>query len=304
MVKPSSVTRSSRRGTTMVGRMLNLHLNVRTFPELHLFEQMCEPRSLEQELSVDDATVLMDQLVGTMEEGLLHYGRGGRYQAQAAEWVRDMSGPLNPRDVFQTFLERYARMTGASYACDQTPRNVLYIGEILKTYPDSKVVAMVRDPRSVLLSQKKKWKRKFLGASQIPLLESVRSYFNYHPYTITQLWTASLSALELNKKDSRVMVIKFEDIVTKPQETITSMCAFLGLPYTAVMLEVPYIGSSIGHDGRNASRGLSTDSIRTAFDDVLTAGERYICEKIAMPYMRKYGYAANCFARLPFMQRF
>ena len=163
---------------------------------------------------------------------------------------------------------------------------------------------MVRDPRSVLLSQKKKWKRKFLGASQIPLLESVRSYFNYHPYTITQLWSAGLGVIERNKNDPRVMVVQYEEIVTKPQETISRICSFLGLPYTAEMLEVPYVGSSSDHDDRNASLGLTTDSIRTSFNDVLTAGERYICEKFAMPYMQKYGYAPTKFPRLPIIQLF
>ena len=100
MVKPIFVTGSSRSGTTMVGRVLNQHPNVRTFPEIHFFEQMCELRSLTHELSVDDAGALMDRLIGTMEEGFLHYGRGGRYQAKAAEWLRGMSGPLSPREIY------------------------------------------------------------------------------------------------------------------------------------------------------------------------------------------------------------
>ena len=288
----------------MVGRVLNQHPNVRTFPEIHFFEQMCELRSLTHELSMDGARALMDRLIGTMEEGFLHYGRGGRYQAKAAEWLREMSGPLTPREIFQTFFERYTRMAGASVACDQTPRNVLYIGQILDAYPDARVIAMVRDPRSVLLSQKKKWKRKSLGASQIPLLESVRSYFNYHPYTITQLWSAGLGVIERNKNDPRVMVVQYEEIVTKPQETISRICSFLGLPYAEEMLEVPYVGSSSGHDDRNASLGLTTDSIRTSFDGVLTTGERYICEKFAKPYMQKYGYPPSKFSRLPIIQLF
>jgi hypothetical protein len=286
----------------MIGRVLNLHPHVKTFPELHFFEQMCEPQYLAREFSVDEAIALIDRLIGTLEEGFLHYRRGGQYRDQAAEWVRDMSGPLSPSSVYRMFLDRYAQLNDASYACDQTPRNVLYMEEILKLYPDAKVVAMVRDPRSVLLSQKKKWKRKFLGASQIPLFESVRSYLNYHPYTITKLWAASLSAIESNKNNSRVMVIKYEDVVTKPQETISQLCTFLGLSYVEAMLDVPYVGSSIGHDKKNIRKGLSADSIRVSYDDVLTEGERYICEKIATSYMQEYGYKASISIRLPFIQ--
>ena len=46
---------------------------------------------------------------------------------------------------------------------------------------------MIRDPRDVMLSQKNKWKRRFLGAKQIPLREVVRSYVNYNPILISDV---------------------------------------------------------------------------------------------------------------------
>ena len=302
MVKPVFVVGSSRSGTTMVGRVLNQHPSVRTFPELHFFEQMCDSESLGRELSIDDATALMDRLIGTMENGFLHYRHGGQYLEQARKWVQDMSGVLTAHEVYLAFLGHYAISVGAAYACDQTPRNVYYISDILRAYPDARIIAMVRDPRAVLISQKNKWKRKFLGASRIPFRESLRSYINYHPYTITRLWAASLSAAERYREDSRVMLIKYEDIVTKPEEVIGSMCRFLGLPYTNKMLEVPYVGSSSGHDAKNTGLGLSTKSVRTSFDDMLTQGELYICEKVAMPYMQEYGYKISNVKRLPIVQ--
>ncbi len=265
---------------------------------------MCDPRYLDHDMSVKEGGVLMDRLIGTVEEGFLHYGHGGRYQAKAAEWLEGISGPLSPQVIFLAFLDRYARMVGALYACDQTPRNALYIGEILKAYPEARIISMVRDPRSVLLSQKNKWKRKFLGASQIPLFESIRSYFNYHPYTITQLWNASLGVVEKNKDDPRVMVVRYEEIVTKPEETIRKICLFLGMPYMKEMLDIPYIGSSSGHDESNANLGLTSTSIRKSFDDVLTSGEIYICEKSAMHYMQEYDYVPSRISRLPLLQLF
>ena len=52
---------------------------------------------------------------------------------------------------------------------------------------------MVRDPRDVLLSQKNKWKRKFLGANDIPFFELLRARFNYHPYTISKMWKTAVN---------------------------------------------------------------------------------------------------------------
>ena len=49
-------------------------------------------------------------------------------------------------------------MPRKKWAGDQTPRHVFYIGELIEMYPGAKFVHMVRDPRAVLLSQKRKWK--------------------------------------------------------------------------------------------------------------------------------------------------
>lgn len=46
---------------------------------------------------------------------------------------------------------------------------------------------MVRDPRDVLLSQKYKWKIRFLGANNIPYREVLRCWANYHPIAIAKL---------------------------------------------------------------------------------------------------------------------
>ena len=94
------------------------------------------------------------------------------------------------------FLSEITKKHGKIIACTQTPNNLFYIKDILQEYPHAKVINMVRDNRDVLLSQKHKWKRKFLGAQGIPLFESFRSMFNYHPITTSLVWNSSLSVTE------------------------------------------------------------------------------------------------------------
>ena len=47
-----------------------------------------------------------------------------------------------------------------------------YLENILSYFPNAKVINMVRGQRDVLLSQKDKWKKKFLGTLKIPLSEA------------------------------------------------------------------------------------------------------------------------------------
>ena len=283
----------------MVGRILDRHSDVMTFPELHFFEQMCDPRALSKEADRAHAENLMDRLLGVYSEGFLHYRGGGRYAEKAREILVKLDGERTPTNIFELFLATCAGEKGAAVACDQTPRNVLYVDEILRSYPTARVICMVRDPRAVLLSQKKKWKRRFLGASSIPLMESLRSFLNYHPYTISKLWVASTRAASLHAEHPRVLVLRYEDIVNQPESALMQLCRHLELSYDNGMLDVPYVGSSSGHDDLNRSRGLTTDSVRASFRGLLNAGEIYICEKVAGSLMQKYGYSVEMAGRAP-----
>jgi len=284
------ITGSSRSGTTMLGRVLDRHTAVYTFPELHFLEQTCEPRDLLKEVSEPEALGMMDRLLGVVREGYLHYRKGGRYITGAEELLRRIERPLHPCKIFMGFLEQVSRQHGATISCDQTPRNVLYIEEILEAFPSARVVCMVRDPRAVLVSQKMKWKRRYLGASTIPFTESVRSWFNYHPYTITKLWLASVKRIERSQSHPRVLILRYEDVVSSPAEKIKLLCAFLQIPFEREMLDVPYVGSSSGHDDMHRNKGLTTDSIRADYTGALSAAELYLCEHMTAQFLPRYSY--------------
>ena len=89
-------------------------------------------------------------------------------------------------DIYKLFLNTITKENKAFISCEQTPKNLYYIEEILKYFPDAFIINLVRDQRDVLLSQKNKWRRKFLGANQIPFFEALRSYINYHPILIAK----------------------------------------------------------------------------------------------------------------------
>ena len=115
-------------------------------------------------------------------------------------------------------------------------------------FPDAVVINIVRDPRDVLLSQKNKWHRRFLGARNIPLTEAIRAWANYHPYTIARLWVAAVRTAMRYVGHPRFVSIRYEDLLKQPEETIRSLCSVTGLAFTEEMLDVPQVGSSTGMD--------------------------------------------------------
>ena len=84
--------------------------------------------------------------------------------------------------------------------------------EILELFPEAKLINMVRDPRDILLSQKKRWKR-FWRPEQKMLELSVRTWMNYHPISPSRLWNAAVSAAGRARNERQILSVRYEDII-------------------------------------------------------------------------------------------
>jgi len=175
------VVGNSRSGTTMMGRILGAHPSVYTFGELHFFEQLWSPADEDRRLSRAEGGRLAARLLSVQRQGYLSRANPERFQEEAGEMVASAQSEMTPAEVFGAFLFYEAAKNGKKVPCDQTPRNVFYLREILELYPEARVINMIRDPRDILLSQKGKWKRRFLGAGSIPLREALRAWVKLPP---------------------------------------------------------------------------------------------------------------------------
>lgn len=285
------VVGNSRSGTTMMGRVLGASPHVYTFGELHFFEQLWAPEDRDRLLSEPEAVELVARLLATQRRGYLGKGDPKHFVREAGEVVRSARpGASTPAGAFGAFLLYEASRHGKTIPCDQTPRNVLYVGEILELYPEARIINMVRDPRDVLLSQKRKWRRRFLGARGIPLREALRSWVNYHPITISKLWSASVSTAAGVAGEDRVHSLRFEDLLADPDGTVRGVCDFVGVPFSPGMLAVPQVGSSSGQDSPGRA-GVDPGRAGSWQRGGLSPTEVFLCQKVAGGPMKSNGYA-------------
>jgi len=199
------------------------------------------------------------------------------------------SGPVSPLAVYGEFLAADARRRGGAIGCDQTPRNVFYIHDILEAFPDARVINMVRDPRAVLLSQKNKWRRRSLGESALPRSEVVRSWSNYHPLVTARIWKGAVDAADAID-DPRLLTVRFEDLLTDGERQVAAVAAHCGIEFTTDMLDVPKESSSLASDDPDARglRGEVAEAWRT--QGGLSDAEVALCESVAGDAMRRHGY--------------
>lgn len=286
------VVGNSRSGTTMMGRVLGAHPRVFTFNELHFFEQMWSPLQPPPVIGRDEAAHLAARLLTTQRDGYYTPGDLRAYADEAGRIVERIDGDLTPPAVFAAVLGYESTRHGKTIGCDQTPRNLYYLDELLAFYPGLRVVVMVRDPRDVMLSQKRRWRRRFLGASRTPLWNALRTWAGYHPRTMSMLWRGGVRAAERFADHPRVTLLRFEDLVADPEPQVRRLCERLGLSFDAAMLSVPRVGSSHRTDEPTAT-GIDPGAAQRWRGGGLSAVEVAVCQRVAGPVMQRWGYAAE-----------
>ncbi len=283
------VVGNSRSGTTMMGRILGKHPDIYTFGELHFFGQLCAP-PFSSELRPVDAAKLTAELCCVQQEGYRTHGDSRRFLKDAEVFLKGLTPyPETPARLFSAFLHHETTKHDKSIPCDQTPRNVFYIQDILKLYPEARIINMIRDPRDVLLSQKRKWKRRFLGGSDMPVKETLRDWINYHPITISHIWRTAVNAADQFAKHERVASIYFEELLGHPETTVKRICNFANISYTNTMLQVPQVGSSVAED-QPQQLGINPHRAHSWQDGELSSSEIYLNQTITAVLMKKHNY--------------
>ena len=282
---------SSRSGTTMMSRVLNQHPLIHTFKELHFFSQIYSSRKKDH-ISINKAIEIMSVLLMRQEYGLFQNKNKNKF-FKISNSILLHDKDYTYFDVFQKFIEYILLKNNKKIACLHTPNNLFYLQDILSYLSNVRVVNMIRDNRDILLSQKNKWRRKFLGAKRIPFYESLRSKVNYHPLITSYIWNRSIKRTNFFCSNSFFSLLKFEDFLSSPKEKTMQLCAFLEIPFNEDMLKIANIGSSTEND---SGRQLIDESKKYKWKKGgLNNSEIYIAQFVSSNFMNQFHYKKQKF---------
>ena len=197
-----------------------------------------------------------------------------------------VSGPRSYKRLFALIHEQYASCLGKPRWGDQTELLEKYAGQILAAYPDAKFIHMIRDPRDRYEAVIKKSRRRGgVGA-------------------VTARWLYSAALAEQNQKTylGRYKVVRYEEMVTYPEETMYRVCEFLGEQYHPAMIkmeDVPRFTKTITDDEDEFPSPLTTAYIGR-FRNNLPAREIVFIQKLSKHYMQLFDYPLEqvCFSLL------
>ncbi len=273
----------------MMLRILNNHSKVYGLNELHFFEQLWSSSDKEKAISKNESIKLAAKLIFVQRDGYIGTTDAKKYEEEATELVNGMpSDRYLGHEVYTEMIFRETQLHHKKYPCEKTPQNVFYLKEILDIYPEARIINMIRDPRAVMLSQKRKWRRRKMGATFITKREVIRLRTNYHPITISKLWNAAIKAAKPFSNDKRVLNIHFEDILNHPEQTIQKICNHLNIEYENQMLDIPQASSS--NEADSEKKGINKKRAGNWKDGGLNDAELYWNQKISGNLMKSHNY--------------
>jgi hypothetical protein len=287
---------AGRSGTTLLQALLADHPRLTVPPETHYLRRAMDWGADRQDGPTDFDAFWAD-LVG--------WSRFHDLAIDPDAVMAHLDGPGRRtfRDVFTAMLRAYADARDTPRVGEKTPSHYRHVARLLSWYPDARVLFVRRDPRAVVASQlSTPWVAEQRRPAK-PLASFSRRLRLMHVAERASVWRAANGRfLNASLHDPRLRVVAYEALVTTPEETLRSVCDFLGEDYDAAMLArddrtaptaAPAEGDSFA-DWRRAHRSAAQASVSRSglskWKGVLTSLEVAVIEAICERPMRVAGY--------------
>jgi Sulfotransferase family len=186
--RPIFVVGCPRSGTTLVRQMLDAHPNISCGPESLFLRHLAD-----------------------LERDNLHIGE---FLVSDEEWHAHV------RDLYLWLHVRRAAQLGKARWVDKTPGYAMILNYLDSMFPDCQVVHVIRDPRDVLDSWRRRWgfRRAVRGAqSWQHHVRRARKFGATHP--------------------DRYFEIRYEEMVRSPEPVIRGLIEWLGEPWDDRVLQ-------------------------------------------------------------------
>jgi Sulfotransferase family len=212
-----------RSGTTLLQSMLAAHSQIESFPESKFFLQLVSTPDYQSKRYA--MGLISPQLIPCIDSFL--------QAVDHPEWRKTL--PPIPLIGWYTrwflhTLDRLTQLKGKQFWLEKTPdhlRCLKYIEQFVEPVRPVQVIHIVRDGKNVIaslysLSQKHP---KFWG-----------KYFKSLDACIDR-WLEDVELTKASLKKPNHTLVRYEDLITQPDQVLADLCLFLGIPSESAMLE-------------------------------------------------------------------
>lgn len=181
--------------------------------------------------------------------------------------------------LFALLEQHFAEQLGKPRWGDKSLNTERFSAQIFASYPNAKIIHMIRDPRDRYSSSLSRWKVSRGGIGQG-----------------TGMWLSTISLADRFQEEfpDQYLAIRYEDLTADPEGALRKICGFIDEPYAEEMLSMR--GAKDFRDkGGNSSYtqrkpGKITTSSIGKYQSVLTKYQVFFLQLFSRRTMQKYGY--------------
>lgn len=211
---PIFIVCSASSGSTLLSYLLDKHPDIAIGPELFLFNKpdFYNFNSLFRNVDKWMRHGLIDD--GQIGQSAFYFNRAA-YGIDMIQFIQLVRSSRNLREFIDLFFEHYLQSRGKRIWGEKTGSNAYCMEYILKLYPRAIIIHIVRDGRDAVASITK------------------RSHSFYHAISH---WLYNNAAAVRFKSYQGYYLLRYEDLVSNPENSLRILCKVLNIHYSKDML--------------------------------------------------------------------
>ncbi len=279
MESPIFIVGANRSGTTLLRLILNAHPHIAIPEEIIYFGSFMAGVPIGQwrnpGLSADRYKHFITDFVDNKCSVLDGIDHGALKAEILADDAQNFCLP------YKTMLEAWASQHGKKRWGEKTPGNLFYADILLDMFPDARFIHLVRDPRA--------------GVSSMMKTTFFPDDITFNAMSRRKFMQQGRAILEEAVPEPQRMLLRYEDIVTKPDETVRAICSFIGESFEPAMLSFykdasRYMKAEAASSfNKAATRPISADML-DKWKKNLSAEDVAMIESVCKKEMAEFGY--------------
>jgi hypothetical protein len=212
------------------------------------------------------------------------------YKGRLADLLdyKNLNQYSDSKSIIEQGIKNRLAQAGKTCFGDKAPNIEHFLPDLVMLIPKAKFIHIVRDGRAVAHSKKTRTnKNLMLGAQE---------WIDSNVLGLSHLATLG---------EDQYKIIRYEDLLLKPESTLSDICQFLDLPYSAEMIKE----EAIQNNENSYVKSILDASKINLFKEKLSANQLKKIESIQGPMLTKFGYdlyhpiSSKEYKQLPIIKR-